>query len=244
MQNFYTNSFSIKADKEDNRIVEFIASKELADRDNEIVKIKGIDLKNYKANPLILWSHNRSDLPIGKAVKITKSGDTLKIKAQFATAEENPFADQVYRLVKGGYLNSTSIGFMPDWEKIEYDEKKNQRIFNKVELFEVSIVNVPANPGAIATGKSFVDKAFEDGVLTEEEVEVWESETKEDRTIKELEARIVALEKETQEVSSQEDSYFEEIFKELKSESGTKSPDTNSNDLDDLLEELKNPTER
>jgi len=241
MEKFYTNSFEIKADKEDKRTMEFIASKEVADRDNEVIKIKGIDLKNYKKNPVILWSHNRNDLPIGKAVRITKSGDTLKMKIQFADYETNPFADQVYRLLKGGYLNATSIGFMPDYEKVEYDEKKRQRIFNKVELFELSIVNVPANQEALATGKS-INKAFEDVVITEEELEVWTPETKDTdkEVIKDLEARIVVLEKSiTQEEPSQEDSYFEGIMKEFESSSGTPSPDTEDIDLENILKELK-----
>ena len=239
MHKFFTNSFEIKADKENKRTMEFIASKEVADRDNEIIKIKGIDLKNYKKNPIILWSHNRNDLPIGKATRITKSGDTLKMKVQFADYETNPFADQVYRLLKGGYLNATSIGFMPDYEKVEYNEKKRQRIFNKVELFELSIVNVPANQEALATGKS-INKAFEDGVITSDELEAWTSETPE--TEKDLIDKIAALEQEIKKLKEElnEDTYFEKLFEEFKSADGTSNdPEIETKGLDLNKEILK-----
>ena len=48
---------------------EFIAkiTTNMRDRDNEIVLTGGIDLKYYKSNPVILWSHNYLEPPIGKA---------------------------------------------------------------------------------------------------------------------------------------------------------------------------------
>lgn len=252
MKKFYTTIEEVKASKDDNTI-EFIASKEVADRDREIVSIKGIDLKNYKKNPVVLFSHQRGELPIGKAVGITKSGDSLKMKVEFADEATYPFAHQVYKLIKGGYLNAVSIGFSPDYDSITYDEKKNTRTFNKVELFEVSVVTVPANADALATGKSInetINKAFKDEVITEDELKEWDEYIEEEDSddtaelIKSLEERIEALEEKLIDFDTKEqdtDSYFEDILKEFKSAGGSSDdePDAEAKILDNLLDILK-----
>jgi HK97 family phage prohead protease len=141
------------------------------------VKVAGINIKNYKdKNPVILWAHNYSQPPIAKATKVTKSKDgTLKIRAQFPEMEEYGFADTIYKLLKGGYLNAVSIGFMPaDVEDaVEHvDPKKNKgarRIFHKTELLEVSVVPVPANPEALLQTRG-IQKALEDKVVDEGEL--------------------------------------------------------------------------
>lgn len=241
----------MKASDEDDRVVEFLASKEVIDRDNEIIKVKGINLKNYKNNPVVLWSHDKFSLPIGKTIKITKSKDELKMKVQFATAEEYPFADTVYRLVKGGYLNAVSIGFMADYEKIEYDEKNRARIFNSIDLLELSIVPVPANQEALTTGKT-IKKALEDEVINEDEFEEWTKYSDEDsdlledvndyedlkKQIETLNLRVENLEK-TKDLSN-EDTYFEDILKEFKPAGGASDDDSNTEakSLDNLLDEF------
>ena len=248
MQQFYT-TLETKAGKEDDRTVEFIATKEIADRDGEILMVKGIQTTNYKKNPVVLWAHERGSLPVAKAVKITKSGETLKIKVQFATPEEYGFADTVYKLVKGGYLGAVSLGFMPDFDKIEYPEVKlNQkvwRIFHKVDLLEMSIVPIPANQEALSVGK-----ALEDGIIDEVEKKEWDMYCKNmkfkekspvitpegsldltsneaaDR-IDELEIRIVELETEIQELSNDSKTYLKDLFKK----------DTSSTDKEDQTDE-------
>lgn len=162
---FETTDMQMKA-AEDTPTAEFIASKEVVDRDGEILKVNGIDIKNYKRNPVVLYAHRRDDYPIGKATKIIKTRDgELKIKVLFAT-EENEDAMKVYRLIKGGFLNAVSIGFRPT-EPPEYPKDgKIFRVFPKTELLELSIVPVPANQDALALGKAAIEK----GIISEEEV--------------------------------------------------------------------------
>ena len=45
--------------------IEGIASTELPDRDGDVIKQNGWDLKSYKTNPVILVSHNYQEFPIG-----------------------------------------------------------------------------------------------------------------------------------------------------------------------------------
>lgn len=161
----------IKKINESERTLTAIGSKEVMDRDGDVIKINGIDTKAYKTNPVVIWAHNYSELPIAKAEKVWKSGDELKFKLQFATAEENPKAELVFNLYKGGYLNAFSIGFIPDQTKVDYprEQEKNRnkknvpwRIFNNVELLEISAVPVPANASAVMAG---INKAWDDGVI-------------------------------------------------------------------------------
>jgi len=120
----------------------------------------------------VLWGHEHRELPVGKAVgkKVWREGDELRFKIQFAPADANPKAEYVYNLYKGGYLNSFSIGFIPDMSEIDFPQEDNKkkgkkqpwRIFNKVELLEISAVPVPANAAAVMAG---INKAWDDGVI-------------------------------------------------------------------------------
>jgi hypothetical protein len=100
-----------------------------------------------------------------------KKAGELIMKVKFAEPEINGFADTVYKLIKGGYLNAVSIGFLPDFESIEYLKNKKgvYRIFHKSSLLELSVVPVPANQGALVTGK-----ALNDGVIDELELKEYE----------------------------------------------------------------------
>jgi len=77
--------------------------------------------------------------------------------------------DSIYKLIKGGYMNTLSIGFQPDWQVAKFDEKKGGYYFPSSELLETSIVSVPANPEAIIQSKS-IQKAVSDNVIDEAEL--------------------------------------------------------------------------
>lgn len=170
-------------DKE--RTITAIGSKEVVDRDGDIVKVNGVNFKNYKKNPVVLLNHNYHDFPIGKAVgkKVWRQDGKLMFKIQFAPEDTNPKAGIAYKLYKGGYMSAFSIGFIPDFETIEYPDKGKKgarRIFNNSELLEISAVSVPANQEALMA--SFT-KAWDDGVLDGEElneVESWLEKSEEE----------------------------------------------------------------
>lgn len=240
MNKFYTSSFKTKSDDESDRTVTFVATKEVVDRDGEIIIVKGIDLKNFKRNPLILFSHDRSGLPIGKAVNVKKTQDgEMHVKVQFAEPEVYGFADTVYKLVKGGYLNAVSIGFIPDFNAIRRDEKTGARIYDKTELLEISVVALPAQQEALVLGK-----AMKDGVIDDVEAKEWKLycekalETQEDNKFTQLEEELNILKAsiETQK------SYLESLFKNYKQDSsGDESGESMSDeyteeDMQDLMD--------
>jgi len=123
-----------------NKLTGGLGSTPDVDRDGDIVSPMGIKLMNFLKNPQLLWSHDIHGLPIGKVTDVRVSEKGLEFDAEFAV-DENPFAKKVRDLMKGGFLNSFSIGFIPR-------ERENETI-TESELIEISVVNVPANPQAL-----------------------------------------------------------------------------------------------
>ena len=166
----------------------------------------------------MLWAHQRGELPIGKAVKVTKTRNgEMRIKVKFAEPDEYSFADTIYKLIKGGYLNAVSIGFIPDFNEISTDEKTGARIFNKSELLELSVVPVPANQGALRLGKAVSDGIIDEVELKEYELyckeledDFIEDENDEDDKISKVFDKLDKLEQEIKELK--EKSYLENLF--------------------------------
>lgn len=132
-----------------NRSMRFCISTAGVDRDNDTVDAKGWLLDNYKRNPVVLWAHDYDELPVGKATSIGVEGGRLIADAEFA---DHPFADTVFRLLKGGFLNATSVGFRPATYKM--NEARGGLDFETQELLEFSIVPVPANPEALIEARA------------------------------------------------------------------------------------------
>jgi len=181
----------------DKQEVTAIASKEVVDRDGDLIKVDGINLKQWKKNPVIMLFHNYNDFPIGMGIgkKAWVEGKDLKLKFKFLS-EDNPKAEQASRLWQAGALKGLSIGFIPDYETMEYPDNKGtskkktpRRIFNNVELLEVSVVPIPANQEALMAG---VAKEYKKEL--KELMEKPESETKSDGEL--LKEKVVQLEAE------------------------------------------------
>ena len=161
-------------DMGDRRVL-FTISKEVVDRDGDILRASGCDLTNYLKNKVFLGFHNSRDFPLGKTEDIWIEADRVKAIVYFPTVEElstNPeqasekakLTDFCYHCYKTGMLNAVSVGFIP----IEWVETENGFDILKWELLEFSAVAVPANQDAIAEAvKSFGDD-FAKKFITEE----------------------------------------------------------------------------
>ena len=122
------------------------------DRDFEKVDPKGWNLKNYLANPVVLWSHDYSIPAIGYAKNI-QAESVLEGDIVFNDKEYDEFGWSIGERVKAGALRCGSVGFIA--EEIEFLEAKDREcdlIFRKQELLEFSICCVPANPFARNNG--------------------------------------------------------------------------------------------
>jgi hypothetical protein len=159
------------------RRVLFTISKEVVDRDGDILRANGCDLTNYLKNKVFLGFHNSRDFPLGKTEDIWIEADRVKAIVYFPTVEElssDPnnasekakLCDFCYHCYKTGMLNAVSVGFIP----LEWTETKDGYDITKWELLEFSAVAVPANQDAIAEAvKSFgLDESVVKDFLTTE----------------------------------------------------------------------------
>jgi len=257
-------SIGVKSAEGNDRVVEFVATQEMIDYDNEVVSVEGLDISKIKKNKSFLWSHLQTQPPVGKIISMKKDGKQVIGKAQMTSEEEYPFGFTIYKLIKGGYINNVSISFIPDPTEFEYKEKdgKQIRYINKATLLEVSAVNIGANPGTSIYAKSIkeaADKAWNDGVLdgselkeVEDALQNQESGVKvvvDTKKVEELESKIVELSKYIKFIETELETLTEDkdvdIYTELYNNIvgvGTSSPDNSTDsdaDIDELLNSLK-----
>lgn len=149
----------------------FIASDETLDRSGEVIPIESWDLKNYKRNPVLLVNHDyKVENIVGGARKLRIEDGKMLFDAMFH--EITQLSREVKEMVKGGFLNTVSVGFMRKSPKKDGDKEQN-------ELFEISFVPVPANPSAErlkaimaeAEVKAAEKTAIEEWIIKEEKEE-------------------------------------------------------------------------
>jgi len=119
----YTSA-SVKSIDKKEGIYEVMISSGEVDRMGDTINPKGWYLKNYKKNPVILWSHSSGGMfgtaipPVGRADRTwLRDGKELWQKQVFAST---PFAQELKLLVDEKCLSAQSVGFLPLVE----DEKK------------------------------------------------------------------------------------------------------------------------
>lgn len=176
------------------------ASTDDIDRDGDILATGGWKLKNFKKNPIVLWQHDASLMPIAKAENVWVEENKLKFKPIFAPSDVNPFAEQVYNAYKKGFLTSFSVRFDPiEWEDMPVDKEKPMlrqgRKYKSSELLEISAVNVPANPNATKSTEllDFVVKSYLYENKSNINVDLKEIYTKADNELKEKLDRLFEL---------------------------------------------------
>ena len=143
-------------------VMDFIASDETLDRYNEVIRLDGWELDNFRANPVIPDCHDYSSIAkiLGKALSIGPVDGKLVNRVEFCT--DNPMGNLAFKMAKGGFVKSQSVGFIPlEWTNGN-DKNAPDRTYTKCELLEASLVVVPANPGAtvgLALKSGAIEKA-------------------------------------------------------------------------------------
>jgi len=133
----------VKGDKGENRY-SVRATTDDIDRQGERVIPSGItNLDHFLKTGSVLYGHNWGAFPIGKPLSGKATDKELIIDIAFADTELGKEARYLY---DEGFLSSFSIGFLPDFEKIDVID--NVRTYKSWELLELSGVPVPANANA------------------------------------------------------------------------------------------------
>lgn len=157
-----------RAKAEEDRTIEFIISSADRDRHRTVLNMKGWNLDNFNANPIVGYQHNvygdnmcsgpNPDDVLGPG-RAFLEGDKLIGAVTFETKDINPLAEKIFRKVLNGTLRATSVGFLEVGDG-KYGEGEEQRgaknetyYFAGQELLEFSIVNIPSN--AKAVGRTF-----------------------------------------------------------------------------------------
>ena len=141
----------VKAEGE-GRLIRFRITTDAVDRERDILSPAGWKLDNFLKNPTVLWAHDYRQPPIARAREIIATEHGLSSLAEFPPKGTYAFADTVYDLLKGGFLNATSVGFAP--LKHTYNEERRGVDYLEQELLEFSVVPVPANPEALVEARA------------------------------------------------------------------------------------------
>ena len=146
------------------RVLEYTITTEDVDRYGDIVRADGLDVNNYKKNPVINHAHNNT-FPVGNTIKIWKDKDWQGGKAWKAwglfmddTVDKTGIADATFQMAKAGFMPGCSIGFVsketnypkPE-ERAEMGMPPHGVEYKSAELLEWSTCSVQANPNALQT---------------------------------------------------------------------------------------------
>ena len=148
----------LKAAGKDNEFEWTMSNMDL-DRDRQQVDPAGWDLKNFKDNPVLLWSHDWTRPAVGKVKNPhVERSEALRGIAVFDPPEVDAFAGMIAAKVRLGTLSKGSVGFRPIKVEIPGEEEGKAKkpdsprmIFRKQELIEFSVCNIPSNPSASVT---------------------------------------------------------------------------------------------
>lgn len=123
-----------------------LASTNTMDRQGDIIPLSTWQdpdaLKNYMKNPIVLAYHDH-EKPIGKVTSLEVRENGVFVTARVYKAS-NP---EVFAMVQAEVLRTFSIGFR--LKELDYDEELNAWILTKIEMYELSVVSVPANQDAL-----------------------------------------------------------------------------------------------
>lgn len=124
------------------------------DHDDDII-MPGAFAESLKSGRRIkmLWQHNFGD-PIGGYTAVREDSKGLYVEGRINLGTQK--GRDAYALLKAGDIDSMSIGFRT--KQYEIDRAREVRLLKQVDLYEISLVTVPANSLATVTNVKSVEK--------------------------------------------------------------------------------------
>lgn len=147
----HCKGMEVKENGDDTILISGYANTTAKDRVGDVIKeeawTKG-GLDNYLKNPIVLAYHDPSQ-PIGEVVDYGVNNKGLHVIAEISKAAGN-----VYDLIKANVLKAFSVGFVV--KDADYDDETDIFVIKDLELYELSVVSIPANADSIfSVAKSF-----------------------------------------------------------------------------------------
>jgi HK97 family phage prohead protease len=143
----FDHAFEIKSIDSAKRLIRGVASLEEIDRDGEIIAMEAFDdsLKQWLTNPIIRFKHTD---PIGKGIAnacfVDKSSKEFIVTAYITDKTEK--SREAWGLIEDGIIKSFSVGGkVLERVGIKSGAGKDIQKITKMELYEVSVVDIPSN---------------------------------------------------------------------------------------------------
>lgn len=167
---------------EEKREADFTMSTEQAVetwRGREVLRMSGVNLQRYRANPVLLDSHRYGSIRdmIGSAVpnsvKVDREARVLRGRFRFA---RNAAGEEAWQLVRDGHLRTGSIGYAVDPERVRFINEHETDgegdalvrgpayVCTRWTLYEFSATPLPADDKA--TVRSFLGDEMTDPAPT------------------------------------------------------------------------------
>jgi HK97 family phage prohead protease len=153
--------------KSGERRMTFVASDATRDSYGTVLMPEGWELDRFNRNPIIGYMHDvhwatNPDAVIGKGRAYIED-ERLMVDVEFEPEGMNEKADKVWKKLEFGTLNAVSVGFAAlegRWgEGDEGPGKKNETYYyTRMDLLEVSVVAIPANPNALKNAAEEQDR--------------------------------------------------------------------------------------
>ena len=142
------------------RAAEFVAATETPVRmgsTSEVLLMKGLSLDRYERNPVVLDSHRmESALDVVGTAAVRVEGQNLVARIRF---DQDAHSEAVWQKVRSKSLRGLSIGYRVDPASVRTvrSETTGEQVStaHSWELYEVSVVPVPADAGALLRAASF-----------------------------------------------------------------------------------------
>jgi len=159
--------------KNERAILHFISTPNL-DRVRDVLDPKGMDDKEFSLVPQVWYNHNYKynpdAMPVARSIWRKKTDEGVLTKTVFA---DTAFADDVYNLHLGDFINSWSVGISQAKDKsgkpipLRYDEKKDITYWDNWRLLEYSSAPMPANIYAQDVVKNLKGMDFKSDTMKE-----------------------------------------------------------------------------
>ena len=143
---------------EGKKLFPMIISTNDVDRVGDIMDIAGVDLTEYKMNPVVMNNHWRPTIGVTEKLEVINNS---KLLAWFWFDEITKESQERKAQIESGSVRTSSIGFEPiEWEDIPIDATNidllkgrtrwisSIRKYTKWILIEWSVVDIPANTQA------------------------------------------------------------------------------------------------
>ena len=108
------------------------------------IDLNGLDITRFSTNPVMLYEHDKERV-LGRWTNIVKNQNKLIASPEFDMEDEE--AKRIAGKVERGFIKGASVGIIVI--EAEYDGIDDIPTVTRSELFEASIVSIPADSGAV-----------------------------------------------------------------------------------------------